>query len=124
MALSALPPGTDDDTILILKTRIRRDRQLILDLEWSGEHKDGFRTNSDTSRTMNASKISQHATFGHLHIHVTPLVDGTSMWKWAITKVNGGILQKEGFSESRGKATQDAAESLNATNLKWSEIHL
>jgi hypothetical protein len=77
----------------------------------------------DSGQVMDNSRISQHATFGHLHIRVTPSVEGT-LWKWAITKVKGGILQKEGFSEGCERAMQDAAESLNAPNLEWSEITL
>jgi hypothetical protein len=114
LALSALPPGTDDKSIQILKARIRRERQLVLDLEFD----------INLNRTMKEPKTSQHATFGHLHIQVTPPVHGTSMWKWAITKVKGGILQKEGFSESREMAMYAAADSLKAPNLKWSEIHI
>jgi hypothetical protein len=77
----------------------------------------------DAIRTLKVAVVSHHATFGNLHILITP-AEGTLMWKWVITRVKGGILQKEGVSESREMAMHDAAERLNASNLKWSEIHI
>jgi len=108
LALSALPRETNNEAILSLETRITRDKQVILDLESRGEKKAAIRANTDISRTVNPPKISQHATFGHLHIQVTPPIEGTFIWKWAIRKVKGGILHKEGFAESRDGAMQDA----------------
>ena len=37
LVLSAFPSGTDDELIQSLETLIRRERQLMMDMQWSGK---------------------------------------------------------------------------------------
>jgi hypothetical protein len=45
---------------------------------------------------MNPQRLSQHTTFGNLHIHVSPMKSGT--WMWIIRKVKDGTKLQEGVA--------------------------